>query len=472
MLNYRELFEGKKITVLGLGLLGRGMGDAEFLAKCGADVLVTDKKSEKELAESVKKLKQYKNVSFKLGGHDERDFINSDLVIKGAKTPLDSPYIAAAKKAGVPVVMSTALFAKYAMQDGVVIVGVTGTRGKSTITHMIHHCLISAFAKASADKRTVSVFLGGNVRGVSTLAMLPDVQKGDIAVLELDSWQLQGFGDIKISPHVSIFTNLFPDHQDYYPNMESYFEDKANIFRYQSRRPWVGTPTVASGKKGALFVGESILQKVQGAQPPIRAIVPPEIPTDWKLKIIGVHNRQNAALAVAALRSLGLSEPDIQSGIESFSGLEGRLQFVGKVKGVSVYNDTSATTPEATIAALRAVGDEKKRRVVLILGGDEKNLPMSELLAEIPKWCSKVVLFKERGTERIRDEIFGLSSAGVDVYEEKGLSATVNRAFSVAVAGECVLYSPAFSSFGKYFANEFDRGNQFMKLARARGTRG
>ena len=464
MLNCRALFEGKKITVLGLGLLGRGVGDVEFLAKCGAHVLVTDKKSEKELAESVKKLKQYPNVSFRLGGHDEKDFVDCDLVIKGAKTPLDSPYIAAARKAGIPVAMSTALFAKYAIQESAIIVGVTGTRGKSTVTHMIYHCLQRAGRHA---------LLGGNVRGVSTLAMLPDVKQGDIAVLELDSWQLQGFGDLKISPHISVFTNLMPDHQDYYKSMDEYFRDKENIFKYQSRRK-VGTPTSdapvgaggASGKQGdSLFVGASVLRRFLTAHTPCEPLVPDALAPDWKLRIPGEHNRENAALAGAALRTLGLSESDIKSGLESFPGLEGRLQFIGTVRGVRVYNDTSATTPDATIAALRAVGDASERRVVLILGGDEKFLDMSELLAEIPKWCSKVVLFKERGTERIRDDVFALSTKGIDVYEEEGLPATVKRAFSVAVSGEAILFSPAFTSFGKYFKNEFDRGEQFMKLA-------
>jgi len=457
MLDYRALFEGKRITVLGLGLLGRGVGDVEFLARCGARVLVTDKKSGKELAASVEKLKQYKNVSFRLGGHDEKDFVNCDLVIKGAQTPLDSPYIAAARRAGIPVAMSTALFAKYAIATGAIIVGVTGTRGKSTVTHMIYHALKHT-APQPGSGRERQVFLGGNVRGVSTLAMLPAIKSGDIAVLELDSWQLQGFGDLKISPHVSIFTNLFPDHQDYYPNTESYFEDKANIFRNQ--------------KQGALFVGRNILQKVTAAHPPIEAVVPLEIATDWKLKIIGAHNRENAAFAAAALHTLGLSESDIQRGIESFPGLEGRLQFVGVASGIKVYNDTSATTPDATIVALRAVGDKQNRRTVLIIGGDEKNLPMSELIAEIPKWCSKVVLFKERGTERIRNEVFGLSSRGVEIYEEEGLPATVKRAFSVAAPGETILFSPAFTSFGKYFENEYDRGNQFIALVRAHGLRG
>jgi len=114
MKNVCRDFEGKKITVLGLGLLGRGVGDVEFLAKCGAQILVTDRKTEAELAESVEKLKNYQNVTFHLGSHDEKDFTSCDMVLKAAGVPLDSPYIDAARAAGVPVYMSTALFAKYA----------------------------------------------------------------------------------------------------------------------------------------------------------------------------------------------------------------------------------------------------------------------------------------------------------------------------------------------------------------------
>ena len=136
------------------------------------------------------------------------------------------------------------------------------------------------------------------------------------------------------------------------------------------------------------------------------------------------------------------------------------------VKGIKIYNDNNSTTPEATIAALRAVGNTKKRSVVLIMGGDNKFLDMSELIKEIPKFCSKVVLFKERGTDLIKGKIFTLNKKGIEVYEEEGLHDTVKRAFSVAKKGETILYSPAFSSFGKYFSNEYDRGDQFVKLAK------
>src|SRR3989338_6539524 len=265
MKGYETFFKGKKITLMGLGVLGRGVGDAEFLSTCGAEVLVTDKKSAEELSDSIARLKTYPNITFHLGGHDEKDFTKCDMVIKAAGVPLDSPYIAAARNAGVEVAMSTALFTKYASGAGAVIVGVTGTRGKSTVAHMIHHTLLHAGKRAH---------LGGNIRGASTLAMLPEVQSGDVCVLELDSWQLQGFADLGISPHVAVFTNFMPDHLNYYDgDMGAYFADKAAIFMNQ--------------KPGSvLIVGSSVAERIRAAEPPLDPIVPEQVSRTWKLKIL------------------------------------------------------------------------------------------------------------------------------------------------------------------------------------------
>ena len=445
-MDYGDFFKNKRITVLGLGLLGRGVGDVEFLAKCGAEVLVTDKKSDGELAESVAKLKKYPNVTFRLGGHQKEDFEKCDLVIKSAGVRLDSPEIAAARAAGVAVAMSTALFAKYASEAGAKIVGVTGTRGKTTVAHMIHHSLISAFAKASADRRA-NVFLGGNVRGISTLAMLPDVKKGDIAVLELDSWQLQGFGELKISPNISVFTNLMPDHQNYYRDMEEYFSDKANIFRYQK----VGD---------VLIVGGKIADRIRAEQPPLDPIIPERIALDWKLKVVGEHNRENASLANAALQALGLSDEEIKAGLESFEGVEGRLQLVREINGVKIYNDNNATTPEATIAALRSLGEN----VTLIAGGSEKGLALEELVSEIKKRVSAVILLMDpnyKGSARLAES---LQKAGIAYEEASELPAAVTSAFTKTKTGT-VLFSPAFASFGM-FKNEYERNDQFLEIVR------
>ena len=437
MKDFCEPFRNKKITVLGLGLLGRGVGDTEFLAECGAQVLVTDMKSEEKLAESVSQLKKYSNVTFHLGGHRTEDFTSCDMVVKAAGVPLDSPEIAAAHATGKPVCMSTALFAKYAAETGATVVGVTGTRGKSTVAHMIFHAL------KKTGKRT---HLGGNIRGKSTLAMLSKVQEGDICILELDSWQLQGFGDLQISPHIAVITNLMPDHLNYYKgDMDMYFADKANIFRFQK-------------PSDVLIANASITERIRASTPPLDPIVPDTIPNKWKLRILGTHNRENATLAVAALVALGLSEEESRDGLESFEGVEGRLQLVREVGGVKIYNDNNATTPEATIAALRAIG----KNIILIAGGADKGLDMSKFVSETNERCVAVVLLSGSGTDSLLQATsYKLTAPTYGPLDS--IDQAVSKALELAKQGDAILFSPAFASFGM-FKNEYDRNDQFLAL--------
>lgn len=449
-----EPFRSKHITILGLGLLGRGVGDAAFLAGCGASVVVTDKKSGAELAESVARLKKFPNIEFHLGGHRAEDFEHADLVIKAAGVPLDSPEIATARKHNVPVAMSTALFAKYAMKMGAKVVGVTGTRGKSTTAQMIYEILRAAPRPSSEQAR--KVLLGGNVRGVSTLAMLSRVTLDTIAVLELDSWQLQGFGDLNISPNIAVFTNLMPDHLNYYGgDMEKYFADKANIFRYQHQGD-------------TLIIGSILQGKIEAMQPEVAPQVPQPIPEDWKLKIPGEHNRENAALAAATLRALELSDEEIKMGLEAFEGIEGRLQFVREVNGVKIYNDNNSTTPEATIAALNALG----KNITLIVGGSEKDLDLKELVSSIKENVSRVILLAHenyKGSARLAKE---LSDANIGFEEADTLQQAVDMAMRgidaphEAKPREAILFSPAFASFGM-FKNEYERGDEFLRIVRS-----
>lgn len=429
LMGYREFFAGKKVTLMGLGLLGRGAGDAEFLAPLCKELVVTDLKSEEQLSESLARLKQFSNVRYVLGAHATEDFEDTNMVIKAAGVPIDSPYIAAARAAGVPVYMSTALFAKFAAEVGAKIVGVTGTRGKSTVTHFIHHALNRAGRRA---------LLGGNIRGVSTLALLPQLQPGDIAVLELDSWQLQGFGDLRISPWMAVFTNLLEDHRNYYKDdPEAYFWDKANIFINQK-----------SGDH--LLVGAQVLTRVQKANPPVAPVVPVPLPARWRLRLIGAHNSENAALAASALRMLGLDEEEIRAGLESFEPVEGRLQKIAEVNGVAIYNDNNATTPDATVAALRALPPLK---TILIAGGSDKNLPLEDMAAQMKK-CKRILLLEGTGTKRL----VALMS---DIVTYQSIAEALSAALAAAAAGDVVLFSPGFASFG-LFKNEYDRNDQFV----------
>lgn len=445
-MGYKDYFKDKKVTLMRIGLLGRGVGDAAFLAKCGAQILVVDDAPKKIMQPSVRKLKKYKNIKFRFGKYDLNDFRNCDMVLKGAGAPLDSPEIAEAKKYGIPVEMSASLFARLA---DIPIIGVTGTRGKSTVTHLINHILKTAKKK---------VLIGGNVVGVSTLALLPKTKKADYALFELDSWQLQGFGDNKISPNISVFTTFLSDHMNYYKNsMEKYFLDKINIFKYQKR----GDVSII-GKQVEPILEEwfASTRSFGRDELPNKPIIAPELIKGFPSKLLGTHNAYNIALAITTARLLGIKDVVIKKGIKSFKGVPGRMELVRNFRGIKYYNDTTATTPDAAVAALKAIS--KKRNIILIMGGADKGLDMTHLINEIPNYCKDAVLLKGNGTEKIRKMIYDL---GFKIYECKGMKEAVKSARQLARRGDIVLLSPAFASFGM-FKNEFDRGNQFMKLVK------
>lgn len=429
-------FRDKKVTLMGLGLLGRGLGDARFLAESGADLIVTDLKSAEELTPSLEALREFKNIEYRLGEHVLEDFQGRDLILKAPKTPLDSPYIAEAKKQGTKISMSTALFASLAR---IPIVGVTGTRGKTTTTHMIAHILKMAGKE---------VLLGGNIQGVSTLALLPQVSDTIIAVLELDSWQLQGFREEGISPNVAVFTNLLSDHMDYYDgDMDAYLRDKTEIFLHQHEGD-----TLILGRDVATLLKSKNITSLVEAQ-----VVDEQRISDWNISVLGDHNRGNAACAVSAVTALGISEEVSRRALESFQGVPGRLECIRELHGVKIYNDTTATTPDATIAALRAFGD--KKNVVLLMGGSDKGLSMSALVDEISQRAKRVILLSGTGTNAILPLLPDAS-----VYDS--LSSAVAEAVRYAVPGDVVLFSPAFASFGM-FTNEYQRGDAFTEAVRA-----
>lgn len=443
MENLGSFFAGKKVTVMGLGLLGRGVGDAAYIAEAGArEVLVTDLKSEAELADSVGRLRDFKNVRFVLGEHRLEDFEDRDIVLVAAGVPMASKYVARAKLAGARVVQSAALFAEL---SGVPIIGVTGTRGKSTVTHMIHHVLTQATGE--------EILLGGNVRGLSNLQLLKQVKEDSLCVMELDSWQLQGFGWAKISPQIAVFTNFMEDHLNYYgadgvskeEAMRRYFEDKANIFTHQEESGvFITTPAVFERAKQ--LAGVEIGQEVILADESV-------IPEDSLLSMPGAHNRLNAALAYEALKAVSLEDEEIFAGLASFPGVPGRLEYLGERDGVKIYNDNNATTPAATIRGLEAVGNVDDKNVVLIAGGANKNIDPAELLEAVGRYCKKVVLLPGTGTDVIK----GLLEAEV----VESMEAAVAAGLAVGQPGDVLLFSPGFASFG-LFKNEYERNDAFV----------
>jgi len=421
-----DRFKGKKVTVMGLGLLGRARGDALFLARHGAELIITDLKSEEQLASSIAEFSAFPSVRFVLGEHRSEDFKGRDFVLKAAGVPNDSIYLQTAREEGTPVVMSASWFAEV---SGVRVLGITGTRGKSTVTHMLN----AIFEKAGRK-----VLLGGNVQGVSTLAFLDEVTPEHIAILELDSWQLQGFGEAKMSPHLSVFTTFFPDHLNYYSSMEEYLADKANIFLYQKT-----DETLVLGAQAEPLVLPTYAAEIRST---IEVVGEGDLPADWTLKVIGAHNRYNAALARAAALVEGIDETVIREALEGFGGVPGRLELVRTINGIEVYNDTNSTTPDATLAAIQAL-TEAGKPIILIMGGSDKGIDMGSLLAKLPD-LKKVVLLAGTGSEKIGGDM------------KNTLESAVDEAFTTAEPGDAILFSPAFASFGM-FTNEYDRGEKF-----------
>ncbi len=440
MQNYKQQFKGKKITVMGLGLLGRGIGYTKFLAECGADLIVTDLKTEEDLVTSIKALEKFPNIKFILGEHRLEDFVNRDMIIKAAGVPLDSIYIKEAIKNGVSIEMDVSLFAKYA--PNVMIIGVTGTRGKSMTTTLIYEIL-----KYNEKYLKKNVYIGGNLRGVATLPLLKKVKDGDILVCELDSWQLQGFGESKISPHISVFTTFMPDHMNYYKDsMEKYFYDKSNIYKYQNKddiliiRPGMKNFINSKSVKGKLL------------------IVNPKHVLDWKFNVLGNHHRENLACAVKVGEVLEIPETRIKKAVATFKDLEGRMQLLKIYKGISIYNDNNATTPEATIAGIEALEGTKKN-IILICGGSDKNLSLDVFAKVLNKNCKAIVMIPGTGTDNL------ITNYKIQIAHDVGINLKdiLEKALNYAKKGDAILFSPAFASFGM-FNNEYERNDLFMKI--------
>lgn len=430
--------------MMGLGVLGRGIQVTQFLAECGASITVTDLKDKESLKGSIKALGKYK-LRYVLGKHDVKDFENVDMVVKAAGVPLDSPYIKYARSKGVPVAMDASLFARLVkdVEPQITIVGITGTRGKSMTTALIYH-ILNNNEKILGGK----VHLGGNMRGYSTLPLLKRVAPGDFVVLELDSWQCQGFGDEHISPHIAVFTNLLSDHMNYYKgSIERYLKDKTSIYKFQN-----GKDTLITNKN---------LLKILQTKPKGKVILPSISKVrDIPMRIFGAHNIQNTAYAYEAAKVLGIKDKAIHHALKTFPGLEGRLEYVGKKKGTNIINDNNSTTPEAAIAGIEAVSRKyKKGDIVLICGGADKGLDLEKLSRKIEQLCTKVTLLPGTGTERLKKEL------RTKFIETMTLVSAVNQALKVAKGGDVILFSPGFASFG-LFKNEYDRNDQFLKIIR------
>jgi UDP-N-acetylmuramoylalanine--D-glutamate ligase len=449
---------GRRVLVMGLGLLGGGVAAARYaVAQVAAEVIVTDLRSAEVLAPSVAKLAGLP-IRYVLGCHDEADFRHADVVVRNPNVRRDSPYLAVARAAGARVEMEIAWFFRACPGP---IVGVTGTRGKSTTTLLLHHIL----QRAGLDP-----LLGGNLGNIETLSLLPEITPERWTVLELGNWMLEGLHTIRRSPCLAIFTNLLPDHLNAYTSMEDYGEAKNAIFRYQ--RPG----------DVAIFDHDNAYTRRYGAEAPSHNVwfFSPERCVAWRrgaedaaapfiyaadVRLRGAHNLGNVQAATLAAERIGVPSETIHAAVADFGGVPHRLEVVRVVDGVTYVNDSASTAPVAGVAALGSFAEP----IVLIAGGNSKNLDASEYAAAAAARCKRVVLLAGNASDAFAEQIRaaaarqGVSDPVEGPYDDFARAVVAARA--ATSPGDVVLLSPGFTSFGM-FLNEFDRGDQFRVLVR------
>lgn len=435
---------GKRVTVAGLGHFGGGVGVTRWLVSQGARVLVTDVQSAEALADSIRLLAGLP-IDYRLGGHDERDFTQTDLVVASPAIPPTNRYLSAARSAGVPLTSEIRLFLERCPSRRVL--AVTGTKGKSTTAALLH-LMLQTVGKA---------WLGGNI-GVSLLEALPSIGHDDFVVLELSSFMLHWLGQAQWSPNVALVTMVNADHLDWHGSLDAYLDAKRNIVRFQ--QPTDFAVLRDDDKVSRSFANHTRAQVlIYGKRGHLPEALAPRLP--------GKHNRVNERGAWTAARIFGVYPDMAMEALKDFRGLAHRLQLVHEADGVRWVNDSIATIPDAAIAASQAF---PAGRVIQIVGGKDKGLSFERMAAVLAQ-RSKAVLTIGATARTIADACRNASVRGkrAEVCECGDLESAVARARQLAEEGDVVLLSTGCSSYDQ-FQNFEQRGERFTRLARADAT--
>ncbi len=441
--------KNKKILVMGLGLLGGGIATTKWLLKHEAKVTVTDLKDKKTLADSIKSLgPDAKRARFVLGKHDENDFKKSELIIVNPAVPKESPFLKIARESGARLENEASLFFRFCKNP---TIAVTGTRGKTTTVNWICHLLKQKYPNS---------VLTGNSSDNPMLSVLDNLDGQSPVVVELSSWHLELLAQSEKAPRIAVITNIYSDHLNRYKNIAEYAEAKANIFKDQTKddflilnknNAWTKFFLKLKPKSKVLFI-------------PFFTPSPLFSPlTSW-----GEHNLQNSMMAALAANKAGVSWNLIKKGIKTLPQIKFRQEIIRSIGNLRIVNDTTATSPDGTIAALKRFGYQGQT-LILVTGGTDKNLIFNEWAKEVKKYVKPENLFLLEGsaTSKMIGELnklkyFRQGQPRLFLNFEILLTSALKRA-KLIKGKKILLFSPSSASFEK-FKNEFDRGEKFNKF--------
>jgi UDP-N-acetylmuramoylalanine--D-glutamate ligase len=453
-------FAGKRATIIGLAREGTAL--ARFLAEQGAIVTASDLKKEEELKESIAKLKRFP-IRFVLGSHPGDILNQTDVLFISPGVPKDTPIVIAAQEKGIPISSETKLFTELCPAP---IIGITGSSGKTTTVSLVGQML-----KASS----FCTWVGGNI-GQPLIEHLGEIEPTDKVVMELSSFQLE---IMEWSPAIAAILNITPNHLDRHPSMEAYTEAKLNILRFQQpgdvavlvynlisniqsqisnlKSQIVSFSLNEEVEQGAFLQDGNIILRLGDTEQPVCPVN--------KVKLLGRHNLANVLAACVIAAVAGASRQAIAEVATTFEGVEHRLELVREIGGVRYYNDSIATSPERTVAALRSFDQP----IVLLAGGRDKHLPWDEMARLTLQKVRRLILFGEAATiieKAIRVSSFGFRVSRDFIHRCQTLDEAVETAARVAEPGDVVLLSPGGTSFDA-FRDFVERGERFRELVKA-----
>lgn len=440
---------GKRVLVLGLGR--SGLTSALFLKSQGAQVTVSDSKSEDQLRDHIPALLD-EGIAVETGGHSQRTLQNQDIVIVSPGVPFDAPPLVQARNLGQPVMGEIELASQFLKGP---IVAITGSNGKTTTT-----TLVGAILSAGGLKTLV----GGNI-GTPAISLAAQSTSDAVTVLEVSSFQLETISLFR--PKVAVILNITPDHLDRHRTFTAYVDAKARIFENQTAEDFAvlnaddRTCVDVSGRtraqvfwfsrkrepdRGTFVRDGQIVFRTDASQQEIMPVA--EIP------LKGSHNLENVLAAVCAGVLMGCTPESIRRTVRAFKAVEHRLEYVATLRGVDYYNDSKATNVDATVKALESF----PANIHLILGGKDKGSDYT-LLNDLLRQRVKAVYTIGAAAEKIQSHIKGAAN----VVSARTIESAVKQASAAAQPGDIVLLAPACASFDQ-FQNYEHRGRVFKEL--------
>jgi UDP-N-acetylmuramoylalanine--D-glutamate ligase len=453
---YKQYIKNKKVAVLGMGISNTPL--IKYLAELGVDLTAFDMAEEAELASTLLDLSPYP-VKYHLGPGYLQGLKGFDIIFKTPKVRFDVKELMEEQQRGVLITSEMEVFVDLCPAD---IFAVTGSDGKTTTTTLIHKILVEAGYKC---------WLGGNI-GIPLLSRIDEIRPTDKVVLELSSFQLH---TMKNKIQVAVVTNLSPNHLDVHKDMEEYVDAKKNIFRYQDGKCKLVlnydndiTRDFAAEAKGQCVFFSRVNPLPHGAYIEKDKIVYKDssrffnVMKTEDILLIGDHNIENYLAATAAVIDYA-DVSHIRAVATTFTGVAHRMEPVRKLKGITFYNDSMASSPTRTIAGLKAF----KKKVLLIAGGYDKHIPYHEM-GEVLAQKVKVLVLIGQTAPKIEEALKNYSQAtglgrDISIIKCNTLEEAVEACYRHGAEEDAVVLSPASASFDM-FKNFEVRGNFFKEI--------